>query len=490
MSVTQSHGIGSTLAVESPGFWSWLRRRWSASTLAVQFFLVGGIVALAATAVVGVSVAGLIERAVTRNAAATTALYVDSVIAPLLPDMRSATVLDDVVKRALDETLGQDALGDRLIAMRLWSPDGTILYADDDELIGQTFERSAGLEQALSGEIVANFDRFDALDGGEAPSTPLLEIYNPILQPWSGDVVAAIEFYEDATEFEASLNQALWRSWIAVAATTGLVFLLLTTIVLRGSRTIDRQAHDLRRRVDDLTRLLNENRALHERIQKATRRATALNESYLRRIGSDLHDGPAQLVALASLRLDSGAVLDPMADPVRREQEIHSIRSTLEDAIQELRSICHGLVLPQIEAADFADLVRHAVGAHERHTGSTLALDLDRVPAAIPVAQKICAYRFLQEGLNNSFRHCPDASPTVSLRAEDGSLTLRIADDGPGFDPATVRPNSLGLAGLRDRIESLGGHFSLQSSLKGTILTMTLDCGGMEHDDRRLRRCD
>lgn len=475
---TQTQHVGASIGITAPGLWSRIRHRWSASTLAIQFFLVGGVVALAATVVVGAVVAALIERAVTRNAAATTALYVDSVIAPLLPDMRSATVLDDVVKRALDETLGQGALGERLVALRLWSSDGTILYAEDSKLIGRTFARSPSLDRAFSGEIVANYDRFEVLDGGEAPAKPLLEIYNPILEPWSGDVVAVIEFYEDASEFEASLDQALWRSWIAVAATTSFVFLLLATIVMRGSRTIDRQAHDLRRRVGELTRLLDENRALHERVQKATRRATALNESYLRRIGADLHDGPAQLVALASLRLDSGAVLDPMADPARREHEIHSIRSTLEDALQELRSICHGLVLPQIEAADFAALVRHAVEAHERRTGAMVALELDDVPVTTPLAQKICAYRFLQEGLNNSFRHCPDASLTVSLQLEDARLTLSVADDGPGFDPTAIRPDSLGLAGLSDRIESLGGRFSLQTSEKGTRLSMTLDLRG------------
>jgi hypothetical protein len=69
---------------------------------------------------VGTVVTELIEQAVTRNSAATTALYVDSVIAPILPDLTTTEQLDDSVEHALDETLGQGALGRRLMSFRLW----------------------------------------------------------------------------------------------------------------------------------------------------------------------------------------------------------------------------------------------------------------------------------------------------------------------------------------------------------------------------------
>lgn len=293
--------------------------------------------------VVGAAVTFLIERAVTRNAAATTALYVDSVIAPLLPDMRASAVLDDVVRRALDETLGHGELSRRLAEMRLWALDGTILYAQEDSLIGRRFPVTPGLGQAFAGKIVANYDRSDVLDGSSTtPAGPLLEIYNPILQPWYGDVVAVIEFYERAEELEATLAAAKLRSWAAVSAVTSLFFLALSAIVLRGSRTIDRQVSDLNHRVAELTGFLAQNRALHRRVQRATQEATALNESYLRRLGADLHDGPAQFVALAAMRLDSELLLAADADPKRRKDEIRSIRGRLAEALDEIRAICRG----------------------------------------------------------------------------------------------------------------------------------------------------
>ena len=78
----------------------------------------------------------LVEAAVTRNSAAATALYVDSVIAPILPDMQTNQMLDDTVTHALDETLGHGALGSRLFSFRLWRSDGLVLYSNDKKPYG------------------------------------------------------------------------------------------------------------------------------------------------------------------------------------------------------------------------------------------------------------------------------------------------------------------------------------------------------------------
>ena len=139
--------------------YSW--RRWNHPSLAAQFLLAGGLVSLLAMAVTGFLVESQIETGVTRNSAAVTALYVDSIIAPLLPDMQTSQTLDDSVAQALDETLGQGALGRRLMSFRLWRRDGTILYANDPELTGKRFEPNKNLKAAFDGQLVAEFNRVD-----------------------------------------------------------------------------------------------------------------------------------------------------------------------------------------------------------------------------------------------------------------------------------------------------------------------------------------
>src|SRR5262245_47561076 len=104
---------------------------WNSRSLAAQFLLAGGLASLIVMALVGAVVTGVVRESVLRSSAAATALYVDSVIAPILPDMQKSEVLDDTVTRALDETLGQGALGKRLFAFRLWRRDGTVLYSNE-----------------------------------------------------------------------------------------------------------------------------------------------------------------------------------------------------------------------------------------------------------------------------------------------------------------------------------------------------------------------
>ncbi|MCC2687328.1 MAG: sensor protein kinase [Rhizobiaceae bacterium] len=454
---------------------------WTTRSLALQFLLAGGAVSLGATFLVGLLVTSQIEDGVTRNSAATTALYVDSVIAPLLPDMQRSQVLGDGVTQALDETLGQGALGTRLASFRLWRRDGTVLYARDKSLVGKRFEPDEDLEAAWRGRIVAEFGYGDAI-GDAATSTagqPLLHIFNPVLQPWSGEVVAVSEFHEIATDFQSNLRNALGRSWLAIALATLGFFLALSTIVLRGSRTIEEQSRALKERVGELSQALAQNRSLRLRVERASQRATAFNERFLRRIGADLHDGPAQLLAFAALRLDSAAVTDAPAGE-KRDREVQAIKSSLDEAMREIRSICNGLVLPHIEAAALPDILELAAVAHERRTGSAVELSRSGNAGPLSAPAKICIYRFVQEALNNGFRHAGGRGQRVTQTCRDGRVVIEVSDNGPGFDPGSVRPQGLGLAGLRQRVESLGGRFDLASSAAGTRVSMSLDTEEME----------
>ncbi|RWM05327.1 MAG: sensor histidine kinase [Mesorhizobium sp.] len=447
---------------------------WSGLSLAWQFVIAGGIGLLAVMLVVGLWVTSQIREGVMHNSATTTALYVDSVIAPLLPDLRKSRELDDSVKRALDETLGQGALGKRLVSFKLWRRDGTILYSKDSDLIGRQFKPNLNLIAAFAGNVMVKYNQLDdeENDKERALGLPLLEIYNPVREPWSGDVVAVTEFYEVSDDFEANLNSALRWTWLVVASATATSLALLSGIVFRGSRTIQTQRAALEAKVTELQSALAQNSSLRQRVQRASRRATAINERYLRRIGADLHDGPAQLVALAALRMDSPILVDPATPKPQREAEIAGIHKTLGEAMREIRGICNGLVLPQIETQAVADILRLAVAEHERRTNTKVLLTLPERLPELGTSEKISIYRFVQEGLNNAYRHGKGKGQQVRATMKGGKLVVEVQDTGPGFNPA--RSEGLGLAGLRERIESIGGQFETLSGPGGTRLVITL----------------
>ena len=451
--------------------------RWNSLSLATQFLVTGGLVSLIAMAVVGAVITKVIEAAVTRNAAATTALYVDSVIAPILPDMRTSAVLSDPVAHALDETLGQGALGRRLLSFRLWRSDGTVLYSKDGALTGKRFNPNPNLRKAFDGALVAKFNQVDdeesqtERDSGKA----LLEVYAPVLQPWSGEVVAVSEFYEAATDLERTLFLARLAGWFAVAGAILVFFLVLSAIALRGSRTIIRQSSVLSRRIGKLSELLAQNRSLRARIQRASERVVSLNESHLRRIGADLHDGPAQLVALAAMKLDDPSLVAADTPLDGRRRELEAIRASLEDALYEIRSLCRGLILPHIESSEVSELIRHAAHAHEQRTGTGVRLDLAAEPAPVSASARICIYRFVQEALTNAYRHAGGVGQAIRSAVENGRIVVEVSDSGPGFDTEAVRRDALGLAGLRQRVKSLGGSFAVETSGRGTTLRVVLD---------------
>jgi signal transduction histidine kinase len=449
----------------------------NARSLASQFLIAGGVVSLGAMFAVGVVVTHLIEDAVIRNSAAATALYVDSVVAPLLPDMQSEAPLDEVSARALDETLDQGALGHRLVSFKLWRGDGTILYANEKKLVGQTFPVSDKLRRAFAGSLVASYEIATDPESVEERrlGKPLMEIYNPVLQPWSGQAVAVLEFYETAEGLGESLGRARLLSWLAVAGVTAIFFLILSILVFRGSRTIEAQRRDLNRRVVELSDLLSENQGLQRRLQRASQRAAALNETYLRSIGADLHDGPAQLIAYASLRLDSNLLVDEATNADAREKELSRIRSSLAEAMTEIRNICKGLMLPQIEKASIREIVDRVVGAHQQNTETLVETTIDADSNAPAPAVKICTYRFIQEALNNAYRHGGGVQQAVRVVARNGHVQVEVSDHGDGFDPAEVRPASLGLIGLRERIDSLGGAFEVRTGEGGTTVTMIFE---------------
>jgi signal transduction histidine kinase len=120
------------------------------------------------------------------------------------------------------------------------------------------------------------------------------------------------------------------------------------------------------------------------------------------------------------------------------------------------------------------------VAAHLRPSGPPVELAW-RGPEdpVVDESYRICLYRFLQEALSNASRHAAGAAVRVEVDAGHGRLTATVSDAGPGFDPTDIGAGTdgggLGLAGLRDRVESLGGALAIESAPgRGSKLTLSL----------------
>jgi len=456
-------------------------------TLAQRFAAAGGVVMLLAMAAIGWWVSARIERNVIDSTATATALYMDSFIAPLAQELESADTLSIGPVRAIEEMLAGSAFGERIVSVKLWKPGGLVAYSDDDELVGKTFPPSASLEAALSGRIMAEFDDLDDEENlhQRGGGVPLLEIYSPIRQAFSGRILGVVEFYENATALEAALERARLQSWGIVALVTLAIGGALYGVVARGSRLIERQKDELGRRIGQIERISAQNRDLRLRVERAAREVSEANERTLQRISAELHDGPKQLIGFAAMRIDA---LARGADDTRA-RDFAIVSQALSDALREIANLCGDLALPEIEGLPIDEVMRRVAAAHSFRTGTDVALQVDVASdAARPLshAVRLCAYRFAQEALNNAWRHAGGAGQAVGCRLRDGRLEIAVsnAPGAPVEEAPADRVGGLGLAGLRKRIESLGGTFAFRRTADGgAVAEMTMDVDSHEEAD-------
>jgi signal transduction histidine kinase len=145
-----------------------------------------------------------------------------------------------------------------------------------------------------------------------------------------------------------------------------------------GGRTIRRQRLALEQQLTTTTNISNQNAALHKRVVTASSQATEQTERTLRRIGFDLHDGPAQYLSLAALRLDAALGRNPTTD-----EDVTQVRGSLSKALDELRIISRGLALPDLDEIDFFALVNRAIGDHQKQTGMQIDLKIDATSTSL-----------------------------------------------------------------------------------------------------------
>ncbi len=219
----------------------------------------------------------------------------------------------------------------------------------------------------------------------------------------------------------------------------------------------------------DHERLTAEVLASREALRQSRARIVEAGDAERRRIAQDLHDGlQARLVMLALKAYAIGD--DPTAsDPVR--EEAAELRAGIDTAAAELRQLVHG-VMPAllIERGLYAateDLVdRMPIPTRLELSGNDHGLS--------PVVQST-AYFTLSEGLTNAVKHARASRLEVSLGRADGLLNIEIGDDGVGGAAAGW---GVGLRGLTDRLDVLGGTLQVQSSpTQGTRLVVEVPCG-------------
>jgi len=455
--------------------------------LVQQFMLISLVILILGMLGLGSWVSGQIKEDVIDHAGATTALYLDSFVAPLLQELSTADALSAETIQTLSSLLRDTPLGQHVVKIKVWDPSGKVLYSSNREEIGKSYPITQSLLQAQNGILsseISHLDEIENADLGEIyPS--LLETYSPILLRGTNQIIAVAEFYEPLDDLQGEIEVTQRKSWLIVGASMLVIYVLLSGFVRRANQIIASQRDKLNAQVVQLSELLTQNSQLNERVQRAAASVTTINEQNLRRIGSELHDGPLQDLGLALLNVDTAMAYCETPPEIRNPTgllaALGKIQTSLQGAMKEIRSISAGLSLPHLKDLRLDEVVNRAVAAHMRRTGTRVELKLDELPDKSSTPVKITVYRLLQEALNNAYQHAGGTGQEVTVRRENGCILIEVVDHGQGFDvQQAVMPDvHLGLQSMRERVESLGGTFELKSVLnEGTRVFARLPIQG------------
>jgi signal transduction histidine kinase len=200
-----------------------------------------------------------------------------------------------------------------------------------------------------------------------------------------------------------------------------------------------------------------------KRTEQAVRRLNHLLEQETTRIANLLHDEAGQFLTSAHILIADVARDLP---PAQRER-LQSVRRNLDQVEEQLRTVSHDLHPRILQDLGLVETIRRRATAFSRRTGVATTVSAPDDFCCSPAVATIL-YRLVQEGLNNVARHAKAGSVTITLGVDGPSLSCAISDDGAGFDTETVLRNtltpSLGLRGMRDRVEALGGTLSIVSA--------------------------
>ncbi|HJU35919.1 MAG TPA: sensor histidine kinase [Gaiellaceae bacterium] len=352
---------------------------------------------------------------------------------------------DPAAIRDMDGAVRRIIVGGNVVRVKIWLPDGRIVYSDQHELIGSRYQLGADdLAAVRSGKVEADIsdlrrpeNRFERRFG------KLLEVYLPIR-----DTTGRKLLYEQYERYSsvASSGRRLWLSFApAILGALALLWLIQLPLAWRAARRLQRGQADR---------------------ERLLRRAIEASEAERRRIAHDLHDGAVQDLAGVSYSLAATAEAAPPGVAAVMEEAAEGTRRT----IKELRTLLVDIYPPDLHRSGLDAALRDLtapLAPHGIETKLEIPAELD-----LPDEVETLFYRCAQEALRNVVKHAH--AQNVLVRVEnDGRVCLTVEDDGVGLPADAHAEGHFGMRLLGDLAREAGGDLHVESEPgSGTRVTI------------------
>ena len=209
---------------------------------------------------------------------------------------------------------------------------------------------------------------------------------------------------------------------------------------------------------------------------KQTRKVAIMNER--NRLARDLHDSVTQsiysltLLSEAGQRMITSGDLDQVKDNQTRLGEIS------QQALQEMRLLVYELRPQILQSEGLVCALEHRLATVERRAGTNARLHVDQ-EMDLPYDLEEELFYLSMEALNNTLKHAGASEVVLSLDLEEGILTMKVEDNGRGFNPEVAKnQGGIGISSMIERAEKIGGSLEIQSEPDaGTVLSVRIPLG-------------
>ena len=244
-------------------------------------------------------------------------------------------------------------------------------------------------------------------------------------------------------------------------------------LMIQVSTVLDYLSGDLRR-IDEHFENCENKRMLAIRIIRA-------QEDERQRIAREIHDGPAQSMSNVVLKAE---ICEKLAcvNIGKAMSELQNLKGIVRDCLKEVRRIIYDLRPMSIDDLGLEPTLQKYIENFSRENCLKVKLivrgNINRIEDNHIV---LAIFRIVQESLNNIRKHADASYVLIQIECNDNIVTLRIKDDGKGFDIAALnnreRNSGFGLLGMKERVELLDGSFSVESVIgSGTTIRVQLPC--------------
>ena len=266
-------------------------------------------------------------------------------------------------------------------------------------------------------------------------------------------------YLEDVERASRQLRDEVAAGSHATMVAIAAVALVLVLLVFAGGMTLS----------------VREHRLADRQLQELNQRIIHLQEEERSRVSRELHDGISQLLASIKFQFElAGHQLEAGASGGLAT--LQQATDRLGEAIGEVRRISHDLRPSLLDTLGLPAAIGQLAREFEQRCGLTVRYRNRLGDAPLHAASAVALFRIVQEALTNIERHAGASIVHIDLDADAQGVSLQVRDDGVGFDPRAIErmPGGIGLRNIRERVEHLGGQFSLSSGAGQTGMRVLL----------------